>query len=78
MREFTDKIFHRSRRRTDVFQGDGSFFSVSLACLPSRTRVSLSRVFSLLVLSLTRVRSLSFSLALALALALPRALSLSL
>ncbi len=26
MREFTDKIFHRSRKRTDAFQGDGAIF----------------------------------------------------
>ena len=26
MREFTDKIFHRSRKRTDASQGDGAIF----------------------------------------------------
>jgi hypothetical protein len=26
MREFTDKIFHGSRQRTDAFQGDGTIF----------------------------------------------------
>ena len=26
MREFTDKIFHRSRKRTDTFQGDVAIF----------------------------------------------------
>jgi len=26
MREFTDKIFHRSRKRADVFQGDVAIF----------------------------------------------------
>ena len=36
MRELTDKIFHRSRKRTDAFQGDGAnFFSGALELEPS-------------------------------------------